>query len=171
MKKVLVIFGVLLFAVVVTVGFLFVRWAAKKGRHLDQETRQYADASIVAVISNWNEQALLDRASVRLLDKIHEQNNLPQAFARWKNLGKLVKYEGSTGHPNMTVDRKHGIVLSALYLANAQFERGTATIRIVLIRERQGWRILSFELFGVPEAVAPKPSRPSHGMARPVAAG
>ncbi len=167
MKKALVIFGALLLVLVAGIA-VSVRWAVKKGRRLDQVTHEYADASIVAVVSNWNQQALLDRASPQLLERIHEQNDLQQVFTRWKGLGKLVKYEGATGQANLSVNPKTGIVISALYLANAKFEHGTATIRIALIRGSTGWRIVSFSLFGVPEAIAPAPAHPlklRHGVA------
>ena len=65
MKKFLVVVGAIaLVALVFIVALVVV--VTVKGRELDEESKRYADNTIVAIVSNWNERALLDEASPNL---------------------------------------------------------------------------------------------------------
>jgi hypothetical protein len=62
MKKLLITLGIVFLALVVIVA-AFIGYTAYSGSVLDKESKAYVDAAVPAIISSWNEQALLKRAS------------------------------------------------------------------------------------------------------------
>jgi len=81
---------------------------AIKGRGLDKESQHYADVSIVAIITNWNEGALMDRTSPEFVKaclravyiRVVQQRRQPRAAAtlpRIEGAGEHV-FLGREGH-------------------------------------------------------------------------
>src|SRR6266851_10381943 len=71
---------------------------------LDKESKQYADTAIIAVVSNWDQRQLLDRASPYLVKSIDAQGvgTLDALFQQWQRLGSMAKYGGAKGEANMS---------------------------------------------------------------------
>ena len=60
----------------------------------DEEAKQYADNSVIAVTSHWDADELRSRASQELLKKV-KQEDLVSMFTWFASLGPLVDYQGS----------------------------------------------------------------------------
>src|SRR6266446_698826 len=102
MKKVLLILGglalVLALGVVVVAGIAIV---ATKGRALDKESKQYAEAAIPAIIGGWHMNELERRASPEF-KSVMKDGDLEKLFAMFGRLGKLGAYKGCRGQSIMS---------------------------------------------------------------------
>ena len=144
MKKLLVVLGAvfLVLIVVVIAGIAFV---SIKGRALDRESGQYVDDAIPAIVSQWDITEMRRRASPELNAAV-KGDDLEKLFARFRKLGKLKEYRGSRGEANMSVTADRGSVISAAYVASAEFETGPAEIRLSLIKHGDQWQILGIHI-------------------------
>src|SRR6516164_2424002 len=66
-----------------------------KGFQLNAEGAAFVDAAIPAISAQWSEAELLDRATPEMKQ---DQANLTKLFDALRRLGKLIKYNGATGH-------------------------------------------------------------------------
>src|SRR5258708_5307182 len=99
MKKFFAVVGVVaLVAFAVIVALLSV--VAFKGRGLDAESKLYADRTIVAIVSDWNERALLDQASPEFTSACPTAC-VDALFTQAGKLGALKNYFGSRGEANV----------------------------------------------------------------------
>lgn len=155
MKAFVIFLGTIGAAIVLAVGTLL--WFGfTKGRALDAESHRYAGATIQAIVSNWNEQALLDRGSIELTEAAHSQVDLAALFARWRQLGKMTTYEGSKGEANIRFTLETGEVITAVYVARADFEQGEAQIKIVLLKAAGKWQVAGFAVYPKPRILRPR---------------
>ena len=144
MKKFFIVLGSIFLAliVLVAVGIAFV---AIKGTALDKESKAYADSAIPAIVSTWSEKELLDRASPEF-KKAVTIDELDRLFRWISGLGPLQKCEPAEGQSLMSATTQAGKTVSAKYTAKATFEKGEATIKLVLIKHGDQWQIISFDV-------------------------
>ena len=143
MKKLLILLGAIFAFILLLVGMVVVR-----GTIADRESQAYADAAVISIVSSWNEQALLDRASPEFMRQ-SGRDQIDALFARLRPLGRLTRYAGSSGASFTSYNvGAGGSATTAVYLANAYFEHGTAQIKITLIKHNGAWRILGFFVQG-----------------------
>ena len=138
MKTFLMLLGAVFALILILVVLIAVR-----GTALEREGKAYADASIVSIVSNWSEQALLDRASPAFMQKVSKAQ-IDSLFARLRPLGRLSRYNGAKGMNIFST----GTTTTATYVAKADFEHGRAQISISLIKQNGSWRILGFYVQG-----------------------
>lgn len=154
MKKFLIVLGSIFLALIV-LGALGIGFVAMRGNALDKESKAYADAAIPAIVTTWLEKALLDRASPEF-NQATAAVQVYRMFRWWESsLGRLQKCEPAQGQSLMSVTTYGGKTISGHYTAKAQFERGEATIRLVLIKHGDQWQILRFDV-NSPKLVPPK---------------
>ncbi len=168
MKKLLMTLGGIF---LVIIGLLVV--AVIKGRALDKQSKAYADAAVVAIVSNWNDHALLDRASGAFM-KTTNNEEIDQLFHRLRVLGKMTKYRGSKGSSSAYFSfNKWRWKITASYISRADFQFGVAAIKINLIKRHGRWRILGFFVRAKPNARRAALSAPVYAFApeRPTPAG
>jgi len=144
MKKFLMILGGI-FLVLVIVVIAGVAILVTKGNELDNESKQYADAAIPAIISNWEIKELEQRASPEFT-AVTKDADLEKLFIMYQRLGKLKEYKGCKGEANISVTPEHGIVISAVYVGNAEFDASLAEIKLSLIKHGDQWQILGFHV-------------------------
>jgi hypothetical protein len=125
---------------------IFVSVVAYNGRRLDKESKRYADAAIVAITSHWNEKDLIDRASPQFLATMKDPAALQLMMGALGSLGPLKKYDGSKGEARIDFHWRHGYTITALYVAQADFNAGPAQIAIFLIKKDGVWKILGFHV-------------------------
>jgi hypothetical protein len=145
MKKLLMMFGAVFILILGLVALLVLR-----GTVADRESKAYADASVISIVSAWNEQALIDRASPEFIHNASKAQ-IDALFARLRPLGHMTRYAGSSGSSfiNFNVGTgSKGSTTTAVYIANADFEHGSAQIKITLIKQHGAWRILGFFVQG-----------------------
>lgn len=145
MKKTLQVLGIVFIAVVVLLG-CFIGYAAFTGKKLDASSKEYVDSAIPAIVSNWSEVELTNRAAPQLM-----QGSTPEELSKlfhWlSSLGPMKKYCGSKGDSNVFVSPQQGKTVSARYTACAQFEKGDATINVLLIQNKEkAWQIAGFHV-------------------------
>lgn len=144
MKKTLMILGgtFLVILVAIVIGFIFL---ATKGSSLDKESKQYVEAAVPAIVSQWNKQELVNRASPEFMAAT-KGGDLDKLYVMFSKLGAFQKYNGAEGQANMSVTSKDGKVTTAVYVAKADFEKGPAEIQVTLIKHAEKWQILGFHV-------------------------
>jgi hypothetical protein len=155
MKKFFAGLGVI-FVIIVVLGAIGFWYIAARGNALDKESKAYADAAIPAIVTNWNEQALFDRATVEFNEAARKQH-LDQGFRwfRWfGTLGRLQKCEPAQGKATMSVTTLMDNKITAQYTAKATFEKGQATITVDLVKRGDQWWISRFGAYS--PQLAPK---------------
>lgn len=145
MKKFLMFLGVIFLGLIVfaVIGGSVLH---SVGSRLDEESKLYVDEAIPAVVGMWDSQELLDRASPEFLGATAQKDveHLFEIFA--KRLGPLKEYRGPQGESNMFVDAAKGKIITAAYSAEAEFEKGPATIQMRIILRNDEWKILNFRV-------------------------
>src|SRR5436305_8783274 len=124
--KILVILGgvFVVLALCAVVGIAFV---VAKGNALDKESKEYADTHARAIVSQWDISEIQRRASPEF-KAVVKDNDLEKLVKMFRRLGKLKTYGGAKGQSNMSVTTLNGKVISATYVARAEFDAGPAEI-------------------------------------------
>lgn len=143
MKKTLIVLGSI-FLVLVILAIVGIGIAAVKGNALDEESKAYVDNAVPAIISGWDQQQLVSRASPEFMQAVNG-DDLDKLFGMFHRLGAFKSYDGAKGSSNMSVTNTEGKVVSAVYIANATFDTGPATIKISLIKH-DNWQIAGFHV-------------------------
>jgi len=127
-KKALKIFGVISLLILGVFVILFVNT-----RLYDREGGAYANDAILAIATDWNEQALLQRASPELFAAATTQQ-IHHGFVNYRRFGRMTKYNTakSIAHVNVEFTLIHKKV-AAVYIAKAALEQ-TAQIKLSLIK-------------------------------------
>src|SRR5271167_2174558 len=124
LKTILTIFGGFCAALAITfIGLVSI--AAYTGPSFDKESKAFADASVVAIASGWNEKDLTDRASPQLMAVVGDQSGLDRALDTWRALGPLRKYDGSKGEAHIVFSWPGGRTVTADYVSRVEFDRGS----------------------------------------------
>ncbi len=142
MKKTLMILGGV-FLVLVIIGAIGIGILAVKGSALDKESKAYVDRVTPIILADLNQKTLFKYADEELKKSVSAED-FKKIFKFFGRLGKFKKYEGSTGQANISVTTTSGKVITGRYAANAEFEKGPATVRITVIKRNTGWKILGF---------------------------
>ncbi|WP_043356465.1 hypothetical protein [Cupriavidus basilensis] len=144
MKKVLMVLGGTLLAIAVAAA-VGISILAVKGSALDKESQEFANESILAVVSGWDADKLISRASPEFMSATNGRD-LGKLFGWFRMLGKLKEYKGCKGHATISVTSQQGKVITAAYTGRGDFERGPAEINITLIKRGDRWQILGFRI-------------------------
>jgi hypothetical protein len=140
MQKLLIVLGMIFLLLVVVVA-AFVGYSAMIGGRLDKESRAYVDAAVPAIVSSWNEQELLKRASPEF-QKAASPADVDRLFRWFTILGRLQKYEGAQGQAIISATPQSGNVIYGSYVAKALFDAGEANIEVGLIKHGNQWQIV-----------------------------
>lgn len=143
-KKILMGLGVsvLVLIVVAAVGVFYM---ARQGAKFDVSSKAYANRTIPLIVSTWSEQAFLQNASPELL-RATPKTDLDGYFVAFAKLGPLRHYDGAKGESKIAVLTGKGKIVTANYVAHAEFAHGSAEIDLGLIRERGHWKIYAFHV-------------------------
>jgi hypothetical protein len=132
------------FLVLIGGAVTFVAWAAQQ----DKSARRYVSAAVPAIFNEWDVEALNQRASDDLKNESQFRSAVPQMFLTLKHaLGPLKTTEepqGSAGFNWGSTGPAQGTYGD--YLIRAQFERGEAELRLIVVRERDAWKIRGFNV-------------------------
>lgn len=148
MKKLLIILGMVFLAIILLVAVV-VDVAAVRGSALDKEGRAYADRNLPLIISTWDEQELLSRASPEFLQNTKKED-LDRDFAGLsRKFGKMQSYEGSEGQSYVDyriLSSHNGKIVTAVYSARVIFAGGPAVVKLSLIQHDGRWQIAGFNI-------------------------
>ena len=138
---------------------ILISFIAYSARGLDKESKTYADAALIAITSQWNEKDLTDRASPQFMATVKNPADLDRVVGMWRMLGPLKKYDGSKGDAHIGYFWPGGKTITAVYVARAEFDRGSAMIKLSLIKTDGVWKILGLNVspgsFPSPQAAKP----------------
>jgi hypothetical protein len=144
MKKFLIILGSIFLALIV-IGAIGIAFVAVRGTALDKESKAYADSAIPAIVTTWSEKELLDRASAEFKNAV-TIDQLDRLFRFFSSLGRLQKCEPAQGQAIMSATSQTGRMTTGQYTAKATFEKGDATIKLLLIKHGNQWQIGGFNV-------------------------
>jgi hypothetical protein len=144
MKKVLMILGGI-FAVLVVIIVVGIAIVAVKGNALDKESKQYVDAAIPAIVSQWDITEIQKRASQEFKAAVNDKD-LEKLGRMFRRLGKFKAYDGANGDANISVTSEHGKVISAAYVGRVEFDTGPAEIKMSLIKHGDQWQLLGINI-------------------------
>jgi hypothetical protein len=114
-----------------------------KTHGFDKESKAYIDSAIPAIAANWNQGQLLSRVTPDFR-KVTSADQLAGILDTLSTLGSLVQYEGAKGGSTFSYTITNGEQISALYVAKAKFQNGSATFRVFLVRLNGQWMIEGF---------------------------
>jgi hypothetical protein len=144
MRKVFYGLGVI-FAIIIVAGAGGLFLLSHNGAALDRTSKAYVHDSVVAIAANWDAKELWTRAAPELRNVANE-NEVRGLFDAAKGaLGPLIEYRGSKGEATIWFDHSK-TVISAKYVAQCRFEKGNATVQIVLLKQDGKWMIEGFHI-------------------------
>jgi hypothetical protein len=138
MKKILTVLGGIFAILLVLFGVV-----AIQATLLDRESSIYADDSIRAIATTWNEEALQQRASPELLSSA-SGNELDRVFIQLRPLGRMMHYDGSKCSSNLFYGTG-GKRTTAACNGRAEFEHGQAEMNLLLIKHNV-WQVGGFHV-------------------------
>ena len=139
MKKVLMVLGGIFLLIVVLVVVGIVRTG-----FVHREAVTYLNEAVPAIVSEWSEQAFLDRITPALSDSISD-DELLKLFVTFRKLGKLRSLDGPLGTVHAGITGK-GSVARGQYEIPANFASGPALIRVTIIKTSGEWQISDFTI-------------------------
>ncbi|MGC9943434.1 MAG: hypothetical protein ABSE48_16525 [Verrucomicrobiota bacterium] len=144
MKKLLILLGAT-FLVIIMLTVVGIGLAVVKGSTLDKQSKAYVDSTVPIIVSSWDEQELLNRASPEFIQS-SRKDELDKLYVMFRKLGKLRTYGGSEGQSYVSLTSQNGKTITASYTATTTFDAGSAQIKITLIRHNDQWQILGFHV-------------------------
>ena len=144
MQRILIVMGIVFLSILIII-ILMVFFVLTGGRRLDMQSKKYMDSANISIISAWNMQELIKRASPELKAATSDAD-LEKIFNLFRKLGGLKKYNGCEGGTNVSLSTQHGKIITAEYVAKAEFDNGSATITVKLIKHANNWQILGFNI-------------------------
>jgi hypothetical protein len=144
MKKILMGLG-LVFAGILVVGVIGFGILSYFGSGLDKESKMFVDQKIPIIASSWNPQELVNVASPELL-QVAPADKIEALFGVFsQRLGPMQGYKGSRGEAKLFFGPQ-GKTTTAEYVADAEFEKGTATVIMRTILRNGQWQVLEFRV-------------------------
>jgi hypothetical protein len=140
MKKFLVVGLIIILLAAAGIAYIAVR-----GTALDKESKAYAETATPAIVTNWSEKELLDRASPEL-KKVADQQQFDRMFRWFSSLGRLQKFEPLKGGAIMSATSQAGKQVTAQYQTKATFDKGEAMVTLGLIKHGDQWQVLRFNV-------------------------
>jgi hypothetical protein len=144
MKKALMILGGI-FAVLLVAGVIGFAIIAMKGNALDKESKAYVDQVTPIILANLNKGTLFKYASDELKNASSPED-FDKIFTWLARLGQFKEYKGSKGQANISITPQRGKQITGVYQAQAEFEKGPATINITTIKKGDKWQLIGFQI-------------------------
>ncbi len=144
MKKLLQILGGI-FAVLIVVAVIGFVVIARKGNALDKESKEYVDRVTPEILSSLSKDKLFEYANDELKTSGTDEQ-FQKMFAYFGKLGAFKKCGESKGQARIFVTPKTGERITGEYIAQADFEKGPATIKIATVKTQGKWYIWGFHI-------------------------
>jgi hypothetical protein len=145
MKKLFTILGVI-FAVIIVIVVIAAAIFIPRTLKLDREATAYIQDAIPKIVTNWNSQELVDRATPELLAAGKSRDKIDSLFVMFQRLGSLKHLDKPEGTVVSSAFTGTGTVTLGNYKAQAEFEKGEATIEIQLRHVGDTWEINGFHI-------------------------
>jgi len=146
MKKLFTILGVI-FAVIIVVFIIAAAIFIPRTLKLDHEATAYIQDAVPKIVTNWNSQELVDRATPELMAATKSRDQVDRLFVMFRQLGSFKHLDKPEGTVVSSAYTGTGTVTVGSYKAHAEFEKGEARIEIQLRRVGDTWKINGFRIF------------------------
>lgn len=144
LKMVLAVIGGIFLVLVIGIGSCVASLAVKVPG-LNEESQAYADETIEAVCTDWDQSALEERLSPEFWE-VTDDADLDKLFEIVGKLGPLESFETSRGEANIQRFLGQEERVTAVYHAEAEFDEGPATITLTLIKHDDEWQVAGFNV-------------------------
>jgi hypothetical protein len=144
MKKILMVLGGI-FVFLIIAGAIGIYILDVKGTALDKESKAYVDEVTPKILASLNKETLFQYASDEL-KKTASGEEFDKVFNWFTKLGQFKEYKGAKGQANMSATSERGKQITGYYEAQAEFEKGPATVKITIIKKGDNWQILGFRI-------------------------
>jgi hypothetical protein len=144
MKKILLAFGLMFMLILIGVGYALVAIYGDQSE-LNQSSKAFVDQNIPPILSTWSSTNLMALGSEELQQAVSSAQ-MGLTFERYSGLGTLQSYAGAQGKAKIDFSLSTFKVVTAHYVADAQFEKGPARITVNLIKSKGGWWVSSFNI-------------------------
>jgi hypothetical protein len=145
MRTVLTILGAIFaifIVILITAAVIFIPRAIK----LEHGGAVYLQDAIPKIVTNWNSQELVDRATPELL-ATGSRDSVNRLFVMFQRLGSLKHLDTPEGTITSSAYTGTGTVTIGNFKAEAEFEKGPATISVQLERVKDTWEINGFHIY------------------------
>lgn len=144
-------------AIVIAVFIFLPRYlkTVPQAMEINEEAQDYVNTAILETVSDWNFHKLYDKATPQLLELSHSEES-EKIINFCRQLGKLESYKSAVGgwqtsgdgskEIHATNSQKFGKITLGNYVAEADFEKASATIKVQIIRRDNQWLINSFTI-------------------------
>jgi hypothetical protein len=146
MKKLFTILGVI-FTVIIVIIVIAAAIFIPRTLKLDREATAYIQDAVPKIVTNWNSQELVDRATPELLAAGESRDKLDRLFIMFQRLGSFKHLDKPEGTVVSSAYTGTGTVTTGNYKALGEFEKGKARIEIQLQRVGNTWKINGFHIF------------------------
>ena len=109
----------------------------------ERECRTFADNTVLAVVQDWDSRELINRIDPEML-RPGDEEEVENMFRLYRKLGDLVEYYGAEGE--VWRDSSESGAVGFSYFAEADFENGSATVKVEGIRKDGNSYILDFNI-------------------------
>jgi hypothetical protein len=145
MKKLFTCLGVV-FAVIILAFIVLFAVFIPRAFKLGNEATAYIQTEVPKIVKHWNAQGLVDRATPDLIAAAKSREDLDRMFVMFQQLGSLKHLDTPSGGVHIGASTNHGSATIANFTADAEFEKGPATISIQLLRTDDTWKINGFRI-------------------------
>jgi len=109
----------------------------------EREFRTFVDNTVLAVVQDWDSRELINRIDPEML-RPGDEEEVENMFRLYRKLGDLVEYYGAEGE--VWRDSSESGVIGFSYFAEADFENGSATVKVEGIHKDGNSYILDFNM-------------------------
>ena len=109
----------------------------------EREFRTFVDNTVLAVVQDWDSRELINRIDPEML-RPGDEEEVENMFRLYRKLGDLVEYYGAEGE--VWRDSSESGAVGFSYFAEADFENGSATVKVAGIHKDGNSYILDFNM-------------------------
>jgi hypothetical protein len=145
MKKLFNVLGII-FAVIIVVAIIAAAIFIPRTFKLQGAAITYIQDAVPKIVTNWNSQALVDRATPELMSASKSREQVDRLFGMFRKLGSLKRLDKPVGTVTSTAFTGTGTATVGNFIIKGEFEKGPATIKIQLRRVNDAWKINGFRV-------------------------
>ncbi len=143
MKKFFMILGGI-FGVILVIAGIAAAILIPAALRLDKDVTAYIQNAVPKIVTNWNIQELVNRASPQLNSTVAARGGYDRIFEMFQRLGSFKQLGTPKGMVGTSTFTGEGTATVGNYTVPAEFEKGHATIQIQLLRVNDTWQINGF---------------------------
>lgn len=138
------IIGVILLFFVAQVGY-YHTFLKEDGETLDRESKAWVDDIGPKILSSWDVDEIANFASTEYIQSIPRERHVEFSNVMLEQYGTLEKYNSAEGESGVHINNFKKTI-TAEYVIEADFTKGSTRIFIQGIKEEDGWKIFTIHV-------------------------